>query len=285
MMEEVKDIDRKLIVPAKLAKDALKPMKKAIKKREDAKVGKTCYEVSTAADASLTGRLRAVQEPLRGPPEQEVAIRPRECRPEQARGRSRALHTRLSARRREPARPPPQAQRSHLLTPPTPPRQPDRAAEQPHRESLHSATPVLARARVPGPTARARRSDTPVGLEFHIATQRDGTGIYAAQDRQSSPAAHAPTRQGRNHDRTGHTQQSHARPADKQQRCSTHHHTHKHTAVAKSVEHKRERPTAQSLHQTVLQFSQRIETTHTVQLTPSHAQHRGLRSTDLNSVA
>jgi hypothetical protein len=39
MMEEVKDIDRKLIIPAKLARDSLKPMKKAIKKREDAKVG------------------------------------------------------------------------------------------------------------------------------------------------------------------------------------------------------------------------------------------------------
>lgn len=38
MMEEVKDIDRKLILPAKLARDALKPMKKAIKKREDKKV-------------------------------------------------------------------------------------------------------------------------------------------------------------------------------------------------------------------------------------------------------
>lgn len=38
MMEEVKDIDRKLIVPAKLAKDALKPMHKTMKKREDAKV-------------------------------------------------------------------------------------------------------------------------------------------------------------------------------------------------------------------------------------------------------
>jgi amphiphysin len=38
MMEEVKDIDRKLIIPAKLARDSLKPMKKAIKKREDAKV-------------------------------------------------------------------------------------------------------------------------------------------------------------------------------------------------------------------------------------------------------
>jgi amphiphysin len=38
MMEEVKDIDRKLIIPAKLARDALKPMEKAIKKRDDAKV-------------------------------------------------------------------------------------------------------------------------------------------------------------------------------------------------------------------------------------------------------
>lgn len=38
MMEEVKDIDRKLVIPAKLARDALKPMKKAIKKREDKKV-------------------------------------------------------------------------------------------------------------------------------------------------------------------------------------------------------------------------------------------------------
>lgn len=38
MMEEVKDIDKKLIIPAKLAKDALQPMKKTMKKREDAKV-------------------------------------------------------------------------------------------------------------------------------------------------------------------------------------------------------------------------------------------------------
>lgn len=43
MMEEVKDIDRKLIIPAKLARDSLKPMKKAIKKREDAKVGSTLH--------------------------------------------------------------------------------------------------------------------------------------------------------------------------------------------------------------------------------------------------
>lgn len=41
MMEEVKDIDRKLVVPAKLARDALKPMEKAIKKRDDAKVRRT----------------------------------------------------------------------------------------------------------------------------------------------------------------------------------------------------------------------------------------------------
>jgi hypothetical protein len=39
MLEEVKDIDRKLIIPAKLARDAMKPMKKTMKKREDAKVG------------------------------------------------------------------------------------------------------------------------------------------------------------------------------------------------------------------------------------------------------
>jgi hypothetical protein len=38
MMEEVKDIDRKLAVPAKIARDSLNPMKKAIKKREDKKV-------------------------------------------------------------------------------------------------------------------------------------------------------------------------------------------------------------------------------------------------------
>ncbi len=47
MMEEVKDIDRKLIIPAKLARDALKPMEKAIKKREDAKV--KCTTCSFAA--------------------------------------------------------------------------------------------------------------------------------------------------------------------------------------------------------------------------------------------
>lgn len=39
MMEEVRDIEKKLIIPAKLARDSLKPMKKAIKKREDRKVG------------------------------------------------------------------------------------------------------------------------------------------------------------------------------------------------------------------------------------------------------
>lgn len=38
MMEEIKDIDKKLILPAKIARDALKPMKKAIAKREDRKV-------------------------------------------------------------------------------------------------------------------------------------------------------------------------------------------------------------------------------------------------------
>ncbi|KAJ4293982.1 hypothetical protein N0V90_007671 [Kalmusia sp. IMI 367209] len=44
MMEEIKDIDRKLILPAKLARDALKPMKKAIKKREDRKVDYERYK-------------------------------------------------------------------------------------------------------------------------------------------------------------------------------------------------------------------------------------------------
>ncbi|KAF1917525.1 hypothetical protein BDU57DRAFT_471291 [Ampelomyces quisqualis] len=44
MMEEVKDIDRKLIIPAKLARDSLKPMEKAIKKREDAKVDYERYK-------------------------------------------------------------------------------------------------------------------------------------------------------------------------------------------------------------------------------------------------
>ncbi|KAF2641141.1 hypothetical protein P280DRAFT_468807 [Massarina eburnea CBS 473.64] len=44
MMEEVKDIERKLILPAKLARDALKPMKKAIKKREDKKIDYERYK-------------------------------------------------------------------------------------------------------------------------------------------------------------------------------------------------------------------------------------------------
>ena len=35
MMEEVKDIEKKLILPAKIARDALKPMHKVIKKRDD----------------------------------------------------------------------------------------------------------------------------------------------------------------------------------------------------------------------------------------------------------
>lgn len=39
MMEEVKDIEKKLVIPAKIARDSLNPMKKAIKKREDTKVG------------------------------------------------------------------------------------------------------------------------------------------------------------------------------------------------------------------------------------------------------
>ncbi|PVI06402.1 hypothetical protein DM02DRAFT_553075 [Periconia macrospinosa] len=44
MMEEVKDIERKLILPAKLARDALKPMKKVIKKRDDKKVDYERYK-------------------------------------------------------------------------------------------------------------------------------------------------------------------------------------------------------------------------------------------------
>jgi amphiphysin len=51
MMEEVKDIDRKLVVPAKLARDALKPMEKAIKKRDDAKVRPT---LTSATSPMLT---------------------------------------------------------------------------------------------------------------------------------------------------------------------------------------------------------------------------------------
>lgn len=47
MMEEVKDIERKLIIPAKLAKDALKPMHKTMKKREDAKVGPVCRTMNS----------------------------------------------------------------------------------------------------------------------------------------------------------------------------------------------------------------------------------------------
>ena len=68
MMEEVKDIDRKLVVPAKLARDALKPMEKAIKKREDAKVRLPSSRVIGYADKTMTGRLRTLQEPLRNPP-------------------------------------------------------------------------------------------------------------------------------------------------------------------------------------------------------------------------
>ncbi|KAK7181633.1 sh3 domain signaling protein [Paraphaeosphaeria sporulosa] len=44
MMEEIKDIDKKLILPAKIARDSLKPMKKAITKREDRKVDYERYK-------------------------------------------------------------------------------------------------------------------------------------------------------------------------------------------------------------------------------------------------
>ena len=77
MMEEVKDIDRKLIIPAKLARDSLKPMKKAIKKREDAKVGLLHLVPLPVLTRPPPGRLRALQEPLRSPAEQEDALRPR----------------------------------------------------------------------------------------------------------------------------------------------------------------------------------------------------------------
>lgn len=56
MMEEVKDIDRKLIIPAKLAKDALKPMHKTMKKREDAKVGLVIQPVCSRL-TDISGRL------------------------------------------------------------------------------------------------------------------------------------------------------------------------------------------------------------------------------------
>jgi len=97
MMEEVKDIDRKLVVPAKLARDALKPMEKAIKKREDAKVRRTLlFFHGLSLTVPRTGRLRALQEPLRGPTEEDNPFRAREPRPDQARSRPRALHGRLS---------------------------------------------------------------------------------------------------------------------------------------------------------------------------------------------
>lgn len=69
MMEEVKDIDRKLVVPAKLARDALKPMEKAIKKREDAKVPATpccrCADADAMSHRSITNATRAGAKPCR----------------------------------------------------------------------------------------------------------------------------------------------------------------------------------------------------------------------------
>ncbi|KAF2278023.1 SH3 domain signaling protein [Westerdykella ornata] len=49
MMEEVADIEKKLITPARIARDSLKPMKKAIKKREDRKVDYERYKSRTEA--------------------------------------------------------------------------------------------------------------------------------------------------------------------------------------------------------------------------------------------
>jgi hypothetical protein len=76
MMEEVKDIEKKLIIPAKLARDSLKPMKKAIKKREDRKVRHRRRKRYLVADRRAPGRLRTLQEPHRVVAEQEVPLGP-----------------------------------------------------------------------------------------------------------------------------------------------------------------------------------------------------------------
>jgi hypothetical protein len=78
MMEEVKDIEKKLIIPAKLARDSLKPMQKAIKKREDRKV-RQALQLGTYAttDSCAAGRLRTLQESMRVLAEQEESLRPR----------------------------------------------------------------------------------------------------------------------------------------------------------------------------------------------------------------
>jgi hypothetical protein len=59
MMEEVKDIEKKLIIPAQLARDGLKPMKKAIKNREDKKVRSRSLQRVTSYDGTLTPRIHS----------------------------------------------------------------------------------------------------------------------------------------------------------------------------------------------------------------------------------
>ncbi|KAF2126274.1 hypothetical protein P153DRAFT_89275 [Dothidotthia symphoricarpi CBS 119687] len=56
MLEEVKDIERKLIVPAKLAKDSLRPIKKSMKKRDDAKIDYERYKSRCEALQKKTTR-------------------------------------------------------------------------------------------------------------------------------------------------------------------------------------------------------------------------------------
>ncbi|KAF2742845.1 hypothetical protein M011DRAFT_411751 [Sporormia fimetaria CBS 119925] len=60
MMEEVKDIERKLILPAKFARDYLQPIKKAIKKREDKKVDYERYK--SRAEALQNKKTRSDRE-------------------------------------------------------------------------------------------------------------------------------------------------------------------------------------------------------------------------------
>jgi hypothetical protein len=58
----------------------LKPMEKAIKKRDDAKVRRLPSRAIDYADHMMIGRLRALQKSLRNPPEQEDAFGAREQR-------------------------------------------------------------------------------------------------------------------------------------------------------------------------------------------------------------
>ena len=66
MMEELNDIEKKLVIPAKIARSSLGPMKKAIKKREDKKASRRLSNgPSTGMLTSSLGRLRTLQEPHR----------------------------------------------------------------------------------------------------------------------------------------------------------------------------------------------------------------------------